>query len=470
MTDLADIVIPDDADGLEEFLNSKDFARVVDNPDKMAELTAKYADAAYAKGASDGAEMQRHREDLEVKAYRKFLEDNNEDPAEFVNKARAAASGAAPVAYDQPPARLDPHAQAAYRRIYNAAAPGADAHGLFDSGAEYLQAIWHGTRGGELVNKRHQLETIQNAYTSTIGADGGFLIPEQMRAELLSVALQTAVVRPRARVLPMSTPRVPIPSIDETTRVGSVFGGIVAYWTEEQAAATESAAKFGQIALEAKKLTAYTEIPNETIQDAILFGAFFDQTFPQAMSHFEDLAFTTGTGVGEPLGWQSAGGMVTVAKEGSQTADTVVWANVVKMFARLFPSSIGNAVWVVAPDVFPQLAQMELANGGGGLWIGPSEGTMAPPSTLLGRPVVTSDKVPVVGDLGDITLIDFSYYLIGDRQTMTATSSEHFRFNQGKTSFLITERVDGRPWLESAITPPNSGPTLSAYVNLAARA
>lgn len=456
MTDLADIVIPDDADGLKEFLNSDKFVAIIDNPDKMREFTDKQVAAATAKLGDD------------FKAQlREVLTENltgGGEPQE-PSKARAAATGTPTAGHvPEPPSYLDPEAKARYHKVYNSEAPGAAAIGV-TTPREYFQAVWQQQPAKPLAEKKRQLQEISNAYTSTIGADGGFLIPEDMRAQLLSVALQTAVVRPRATVLPMSTARMTIPSIDETTRVGQVFGGIVAYWTEEQAAAVESSAKFGQIALEAKKLTAYTEIPNETMQDAVLFGAFFDQTFPQAMAHFNDLAYTSGTGVGEPLGWLSAGSMVT---ESRATSNEVAWEDVVNIFARMLPSSIGNSVWVVAPNVFPQLAQMETSAGSGGLWIGPSQGTMAPPTSLLGRPVITSDKVPALGSLGDISLVDFSYYLIGDRQAMTARSSDQFKFANDKTAFLITERVDGRPWLDNAITPPNGSDPLSAFAQLAA--
>lgn len=469
MTDVADLTVPDtgDPDDLEDFLNSDRFAKVYleQDPSAMADILKTYT-AAAAKRQKDMNEEIAINKQRELA---RLLVENGQDPDEVDVAALAAAPTPQPIP-SQAPARLDPQARLAYARTYNTDAPGAGADRLFGSHHEFLASIWHMQRDPKVLAKRAELESITNAYTSTIGADGGFLIPEQMRAELLSVALATAVVRPRARVLPMATPRVPIPSIDETSRASSVFGGIVAYWTEEGAAATISSAKFGQVALEAKTLTGYTEIPNETMQDAILFGAFFDQTFPQAMSHFEDVAFTNGTGVGEPLGWRSAGSMVSVAKESGQTAATVNWTNVAKMFARLFPSSIANSVWVISPDVFPQLALMETSAGAGGLWIGPGEGAMAPPTTLLGRPVVTSDKLPAVGTVGDINLVDFSYYLIGDRQTMTASSSEHFKFSSRKTSFLITERVDGRPWLDSAITPPVGSSTLSAFVDLATRA
>ena len=48
--------------------------------------------------------------------------------------------------------------------------------------------------------------------------------------------------------------------------------------------------------------------------------------------------------------------------------------------------------------------------------------------------------------------------------------SEHYQFANDKTSFRIIERVDGRPWLQSAITPHNnSANTLSPFVQLASR-
>lgn len=470
MTDtVADLgfTIPDDPDGIQEILmDAKKFGKVhAAGPAAMSDLMGAYAKAADKRMGEEIAEQVAVQKQ-QIKA--EMLADAGIDPD------RPGFEQAKPVAGGAAPQRFNPQQSADFHQHYNPHAVGAKADELFMSGqgfdtAGYLQAIHHQTRDQDSLAQRNKLDEIKNAYGSTVGADGGFLIPEQLRAELLSVALATAVVRPRARVLPMANPRVPIPSIDETTRVGQVFGGIVGYWTEEGAAATISSASFGQVALEAKKLTGYTEIPNETIADAILFGAFFDETFPQAISHFEDLAFTSGTGVGEPLGFRSAGSMVTVAKEGSQTADTVVWENVVKMYSRMLPASIGNAVWVINADVFPQLALMETSAGAGGLWIGPNMAPGAPPTSLLGLPVVTSDKVPVVGDVGDINLVDFSYYLVGDRQEMTATSSEHFKFSTGKTSFLITERVDGRPWLDTAITPP-VGQTLSPFVDLAARA
>lgn len=354
--------------------------------------------------------------------------------------------------------------------IHNPKAMGAKIDGEFANSAEYFQAIWHNAQRDAPLQAK--LGRIRNAFSSTVPSEGGFLIPETLRSELLAVSLETAIVRPRARVIPMETLRVPFPAIDSTSNVSSVFGGVVAYWTEEGAALQESEAAFGRIVLDAKKLTAYTEAPNEMISDSVLsFQAFIDTIFPEALAWYEDDAFFNGTGVGQPLGALNAGNTaaVTVTKESGQPNDTVVWENIVKMYARMLPSSLGRAVWIASIDTFPELATMALSVGTGGSAIWINNGVEGPPMTILGRPVIFSEKVPKLGDAGDISFVDWGFYLIGDRQVMSAMSSPHYKFGNDMTAYRIIERVDGRPWVQSAITPKNGGATLSPYVKLGAR-
>lgn len=353
-------------------------------------------------------------------------------------------------------------------QVYNPKAMGAQVDKEFDGAADFFRAIWHNTnRDAELQAK---LTRVRNAFSSTVPSEGGFLIPERLRADLLRVALETAIVRPRARVIPMETLRVPFPAIDSTSNVSSVYGGIVAYWTEEAAALQASQAAFGRVVLDAKKLTVYTEAPNELISDsAISFEAFINTVFPEALSFYEDYAFIAGTGAGEPLGFLNASAAVSVTKQGSQAADTIVWENLVKMYSRMLPSSLGRAVWIASIDSFPELATMALnvGTGGSAIWI--NNGAEGPPMTILGRPVIFTEKAPVVGDAGDINFVDLSFYLVGDRQVMSAMSSPHFKFQNDLTAFRIINRVDGRPWLNSAITPKNGGATLSPFVKIEAR-
>lgn len=357
--------------------------------------------------------------------------------------------------------------------LFNKRAPGAAADGIFDDAADFFQAAWHRADrfrnySTERAPKLAKLQEIQNSYGSVVPADGGFLIPETMRSQLLQIALESAVVRPRATVIPMDSLRVPIPMVDSTSNVSSVYGGVVAYWTEESAALTESQGSFGRVVLDAKKLTALAIAPNELIQDASAFGGFISTAFPAAIAWYEDIAFMKGTGVGEPLGFIGAGNTstVTVTAETGQGANTLVLENILKMYSRMLPGSLSRGVWIADIQTFPQLATMALSVGTGGSAVWLTNAADSPPMTILGRPVIFTEKANTLGTAGDITFVDLSYYLIGDRMSMTAMSSEHVRFTQDQTAYRVIERVDGRPWLQSAITPQNGGSTLSPFVNL----
>jgi HK97 family phage major capsid protein len=329
----------------------------------------------------------------------------------------------------------------------------------FTSMADFLASTWHSNYAGQDRWRR-----IRNDYSSLDAASGGFLVPEVLRAELLKVALESAIVRSRARVIPMDSARVPFPTIDSTSNASTVYGGIAGYWTEEGGSLQESEATFGRVVLDASKLTAYCEVPNELLQDSIIsFEALINQLVPAAIAWFEDIAFIRGSGVGQPLGVMLSPALVSVAKESSQPADTIVWENIVKMYSRMLPGSLNSAVWIANIDTFPQLATMSLAIGTGGSAIWLNNGQVGPPVTILGRPVIFTEKMETVGGGGsgkDIAFIDFGYYLIGDRMQMRAENSPHVKFQNDITAYRVIERVDGRGWLQSSITPNKGTNTL----------
>lgn len=352
---------------------------------------------------------------------------------------------------------------------HNPNAVGAVLDRKFASSNEYIYNIWHLNQTPEAQKTRAE---IANAFGSVVPSDGGFLVPETLRSQLLEIALEQAVVRPRATVVPMETARVPFPAIDSTSNASSVFGGMIAYWGEEGAPLTESSAKFGRIVLDAKKLTGLSAVPSELLQDSLIsFTALIERLWPKALAFYEDIAFMKGSGAGEPLGFLGAGNPAAVAvdAETGQEADTIYVENIIKMYARMLPASLNTAVWMVAPEAIPQLYTMALSVGTGGAPVMLVNASGPGPATMLGRPIVISEKAGRLGDRGDIAFVDLAYYLVGDRQLMTAASSTDYQFGSDKTTFRIIQRVDGRPWLQSAITPQNGGAPLSPFVELAAR-
>lgn len=447
-TQEAGITIPDTQAGLEDLLNDRKRMAQVINSGDLPKVVQAYASQFFTK-ERETAETIKDEVQRQVAL---FLKENGEPVRPSVVS------------------KFSPGTVKTQNAFYNPRAMGAAIDNEFDDAGSYFRAIWHQTNRD--ANLQMKLQRVRNAFSSTVPSEGGFLIPETLRSEMLRVSLETSIIRPRARTIPMESLRVPFPMIDSTSNASSVYGGITCYWTEESAAMQDTSPRFGRLVLDAKKLTGYCEVPNELISDSIgSFDAFISQIFPEALAFFEDDAFLNGSGVGEPLGILKGSGMVSVAAEGGQPITTIVWENIVKMFSRMLPSSLGRAVWVASIDTFPELATMALTVGvgGGPIWL--NNGVSGPPMTILGRPVIFTEKSPVLGQAGDIAFIDPSYYLIGDRQVMSASSSPHFRFQNDETAFKIIERVDGRPWLQSAITPKNgSAATLSPFVQIAARA
>ena len=351
-------------------------------------------------------------------------------------------------------------------------APGAALNGQFSDIGEFINTVWHGHK--TLSADQAEKLRIVNGMSEKVPSSGGFLVPEEFRQQLLMLELEESIVMPRANVIPMSSASLTFPTVDATSNVSSVYGGIVVYRTEEGEEFVESEAKFGRVKLDPTKQTALAYITNEIIKDGGgALTSFILNALPKAMAYSADVDFLTGDGASEPLGVLNVGnpGLITVAKESGQTAATIVWTNILKMYARMLPSSLSRAVWIVSPDAFVELATMalEVGTGGSAVWLTDAVG--APQLTLLGRPVIMTEKTPgVLGAQGDISLVDFGMYLIGMREAASVDTSPHVKFTSDQTTIRVIARNDGRPWLTNAITPKNNGATLSPFVTLAARA
>lgn len=443
------ITIPESPAELEEFMaDDKKVKEAYEQPGGLAAMIKNYAQVFAVKDPGVAQQIKEQTQATLAQMY-------EEQGVPFRNRLDLSAKATAPKS----------------ARVRNSKAAGKPLDGKFGSMAEYMHAIWHGNKNPDEDTKAALQEVY--AYSEKVPSEGGFLVPEEFRSELMIPDLGPEIVRPRATVVPMSSATLRFPKVDETSRVSSVFGGVIVYRTEEAAELVESAASFGAVRLEATKQTLLAHVSNELIKDWPAFEAFISQTFGPAIGFYADMDFLLGTGVGEPKGslHASNGAIVSVAKETGQLAATILWENVIKMYARMLPSSLARAVWLASPDTFVELATMALnvGTGGSAVWLVDAHG--APVLTLLGRPVIMTEKAPaVLGTRGDLSFVDFGMYLIGDRQMMTASSSEHVKFTSDRTTYRVIARNDGRPWVENAITPRNNSAALSPFVQLATRA
>lgn len=300
------------------------------------------------------------------------------------------------------------------------------------------------------------------ALSGDIGASGGYLIPTEFVATLLMKPAEQAIVTPRATPVPMRHRSIQIPSLDQTTvpAGGSAyFGGLQGSWIEEAEEKPEVDIEFRQVELTAHEYAAWLPVPNSLLADsAISLEALFPNLFGKHVVDENEYRFLQGTGVGQPVGVINAGATLWVNRAGANAFD---FADVVAMLESLQPGA--RAVWLMSQTVMDQVFTLTDPNNRY-MWIPNMSGPG--PGTLMGFPVIYTEKLPALGTKGDVLLCDFSYYLIGDREAPSMASSIHERFRRNQTTYRISERIDGQPWLSAPITLRDGTTQISPFVGL----
>jgi len=235
----------------------------------------------------------------------------------------------------------------------------------------------------------------------------------------------------------------------------------------EEGTGDKQTAKLRSIELTAKKGAIFVDASSELVEDGLGFDAQLELAMKKSLSLSMDYYLLQGSGAGQPLGVVNSPGVVTVSAEGGQNAATVVYSNVVKMFARMYPAGRSKAIWICNETCLSQLLTMSLAIGTGGSVITvlrESNGQL----TILGRPVILTPNLPAVGDLNDLIFVDLSQYCMGIRREIKLERSNIPGWTSDLMSYRILVRFDGQG-MWSDVLKPRNGDDLGWCVNLAAR-
>ena len=345
---------------------------------------------------------------------------------------------------------------------------------LWKNNSEFLTAVFNASKQGVAPDPRLLMQNAASGMGESVPSDGGFLVGEDFAKELLQRTYETGILASKCRKIPISPTSNSLEAngIDETSRAnGSRWGGIQSYWENEADALVGSKPKFNKVGLKLKKLTGLCYATDELLQDSTALESIIGQAFAEEFGFRMDDVIMNGLGAGQPLGYMKSGALVTVAKEAGQANGSIVTQNVLNMWARCWGRSRQNAVWLINQDVEPQLSQMTITVGTGGVPVYMPAGGVsgAQYSTLFGRPVIPVEQANTVGSLGDISLVDLSQYLLIDKGGLNAASSIHVRFLYDESVFRFIYRVDGQPIWKSTLTPFKGSNTLSPFVTLAPR-
>ncbi len=278
-------------------------------------------------------------------------------------------------------------------------------------------------------------QQVLRALTEGTDAEGGYLVPEELRTEVFRVLPDFTIMRQLARVLPMST---------DTLKLNSLSARPTAYWTSEYASKSTTSAEFGQVSLTPNDLVCLLPVSEQLLADAnINLVQFIIQLFAEAIGLAEDKAFFTGSGTGQPRGIS----IETIANKAA--AATVSLDDVIDLI-DLVPQRVAQspkAAFIGHRYVKRILRKVKDGNndyiwrdGKGG--VGGGGEHIRLPDTLYGYPFYEQN------DLAQTQLYfgDWSMYIIGDRQTMAVQTTTEGGDSWRRNSMEIkaVERVDGR--------------------------
>ncbi len=345
---------------------------------------------------------------------------------------------------------------------------------LFNSLGEQLQAVHNAAKGKGIDTRLLKLNNAVAGASEGLGSGGGFAVQTDFAGSILESAASESEILSRvdSYTVGANSNSAKWLMVDETDVSASVFGGVQMYWASEGATVNASRPKFKEMKLDLEKMMGFAYATDELLEDAAFMSGFFGTAFQLAADRLLTAAIISGDGAGKPLGILKSPALVTVAKESGQAADTLVGANVVKMWQRADIRRRKNAVWIMHPDVEEQLPTLSVTSGTETKFLWAPEGgfAAAPYQTIFGRPIIFDDNCAGLGDAGDVVLADLQQYMLLKKGRVKQDWSLHVELLTDQNCFRMVLRANGAPKVSSPVKIKNSQKTRSPFVTLAARA
>ena len=346
---------------------------------------------------------------------------------------------------------------------------------VFKNFGEQLLAVKQAATQGIRDPRLDYINAAATGMNEGAGSEGGFAVQTDFATGMMDSAAKSGQILPLVDRYEISggANSVKWIEIDEKGSVAStVFGGVQVYWAGEAQQVTATKPSLSEKELKLEKLMGLAYATYELEQDS---GNFMSQLYTKAFTlgiqrKLEE-AVISGTGVGKPLGILEGTGLVSIAKEANQVADTVVWENISKMYNRaLDKDQIAKYVWLTHPDVAAQFDFLSFPVGVGGVPVYLGASSVGSVASLKGRPVIETDQCSALGDKGDLIFVDLSDYMLITKGGVQADTSIHVQFLQAENAFRFIFRANGMPKRPKSMTIKNSTNARSSYITLDARA
>ena len=255
--------------------------------------------------------------------------------------------------------------------------------------------------GATVELREHEGQRAKAWDTTTEGGKAGYLVPDELRAEILRIAeKQYGLARREMLYLPFSGP-------GNSRTIPTLASTISVTWTDEKVAKTSSQPTFGLVTQTLKKLAVIIPMSEEILEDsAINLTQLIGELVAEAISKEEDLQFFVGTGA--PWTGVLNNGSVNVVTMGvGDTSFLDVDADDLLDMQDSTPGgAMTGAKYYMNRSIFNVLRKLKDSDGNPIF----QKATESTPAMIWDHPYELSDAFPAKGDTAE----DTAFILFGN--------------------------------------------------------
>ncbi|CCG09594.1 phage major capsid protein [Pararhodospirillum photometricum] len=283
-------------------------------------------------------------------------------------------------------------------------------------------------RRGSSAVEAHEMR----AMSASTDSQGGFLVPDGFRAELLKRLIEVSPMRTLCTVTPTGTDALILPKVTANP---------TSAWVAELGTRTSSEPTVGQVKIDVHEASIYTDISRRLLEDsAINLQSELAAILSQEYARLEGQAFVSGDGTGKPRGFLSHPDFETVAA-GSTSALSA--DKLIEVMHSLPAQYRNKGTWVMNGTTTLGKVRSFKNSSGDYLWRDAlSEGN---PGTILGRPVVELPDMPDIAS-GEVPIAfgDFKVaYRIAQRVEFSILRDDYTQAVSGLVRFFSRARLGG---------------------------
>jgi len=280
----------------------------------------------------------------------------------------------------------------------------------------------------------------------TTGSQGAYLVPDEFQWDIIRLAENQSYALQLATILTMNSDQLYVPA--ELTRPAMA-------WKGESAQMSQADATLAQVNLQAKKLTGYTAVTNELLQDsAIDVVGLITKQMSYGIAIELDNQMINGTG--DPVSGLGTSAVTNIVNTATGAMSAITASDLSLLISKLEQGDLVNARMLVGRLALHYIRSLKDTNGQP-IFANPG---MNVPGTIYGFPYALTENIANTDGAGKLMGVfgDFKKFIIARRQgSMVLESNPYSRFDYNETQFRMVTRwamAIGRASAFARITTP----------------